>query len=505
MPTTLRSVVDASAQVAATRSRDAKTAIVAALLADTAPEDLDVVAHYLAGTLRQRRTGVAWGSLRARRTPAADPTLTVAEVDAAFERLAALAGPGSVDKRRAELDALLGAATEAEQEWLIAVVTGNLRQGASESLLIDAAARAASVEVAEVRRAAMLAGSAAEAVALALTGGVEALRGVGLSVGRPVQPMLAASEKDIATAMAKADPSGAPVAVDVKLDGIRLQAHRDGDRVRLATRTLQDVTERLPEVVEAVLALPVERCVLDGEAMLIGPDNRPRAFQETAARTASDAGEAVAAFFFDALQVDGDVLLDEPAEVRFAALERVVPPALRVGRTVTADPAVAEEFARHALAAGHEGVVVKNLSSPYAAGRRGSGWVKVKPVHTLDLVVLAVERGSGRRAGMLSNIHLGARDPQTGGFVLLGKTFKGMTDEMLRWQTGRFRELETSDDGWVVTLRPEQVVEIAFDGVQRSTRYPGGVALRFARVVRYRDDKQAAEADTIDDVRAFLT
>lgn len=294
------------------------------------------------------------------------------------------------------------------------------------------------------------------------------------------------------------------MAVDAKLDGIRLQVHRDGDVVRLATRTLQDVTARLPEVVEAVLALPVTRCVLDGEAIALDPDGRAMAFQETAARTAADAGTEITAFFFDALHVDGRDLLDEPAHVRFAELERIVPEPLRVDRIVTDDAAVAEDFARDMLAAGHEGVVVKNLESPYAAGRRGSAWVKVKPVHTLDLVVLAVERGSGRRKGTLSNIHLGARDPDTGGFVLLGKTFKGMTDDMLAWQTRRFTELSTGDDGWTVSVRPEQVVEIAFDGVQRSRRYPGGVALRFARVLRYRDDKRADEADTIDAVRAFL-
>lgn len=505
MSTLLTEVVRASSEVSAASARGVKVAVLADLLGRVPPEDVDLVAHYLAGTLRQRRTGVDWGSLRERPTPAVEATLDVAAVDAAFDRLAALSGQGSVAARKAELRDLFGAATASEQEWLAAVITGNLRQGALDAMVLDAAAKAAGVPVAEIRRAAMLSGSVATAARLALTGGRDALSAVALQVGRPVLPMLAASEKTVEAAVAKATGgSGGTVAVDAKLDGIRLQVHRDGDVVRLATRTLQDVTARLPEVVEAVLALPVTRCVLDGEAIALDPDGRAMAFQETAARTAADAGTEITTFFFDALHVDGRDLLDEPAHVRFAELERIVPEPLRVARIVTADAAVAEDFARDMLAAGHEGVVVKNLESPYAAGRRGSAWVKVKPVHTLDLVVLAVERGSGRRKGTLSNIHLGARDPDTGGFVLLGKTFKGMTDAMLAWQTRRFTELSTGDDGWTVSVRPEQVVEIAFDGVQRSRRYPGGVALRFARVLRYRDDKRADEADTIDAVRAFL-
>jgi DNA ligase-1 len=294
------------------------------------------------------------------------------------------------------------------------------------------------------------------------------------------------------------------VAVDWKIDGIRLQAHKDGDRVLLATRTLEDITARLPEVVEVVRSLPAGRAVVDGEALALGPDGRPRPFQETASRTASGAGAAITPYFFDLLHLDGEDLLDRPAHERAARLAALVPEGHRVPRSVVGDPAGIREVFDTAVAAGHEGVVVKSLDAPYAAGRRGSGWVKVKPVHTLDLVVLAVEEGSGRRRGWLSNIHLGARDPATGGFVMLGKTFKGMTDEMLAWQTERFTELMTERDDWVVRVRPEQVVEVAFDGLQRSTRYPGGLALRFARVVRYRDDKTAGEADTIEDVRRFL-
>ncbi|HLS62456.1 MAG TPA: ATP-dependent DNA ligase, partial [Ruania sp.] len=327
-----------------------------------------------------------------------------------------------------------------------------------------------------------------------------------------VSPMLASSAPDLATAWTKVSSAVEQVAVEVKLDGIRIQAHKNGERVLLATRSLEDITDRLPEVAEIVRALPAQRLVLDGEALALGPDGRAVPFQETAARTATAATGAgsvpgerltITPFFFDLLLRDEADLLDAPAGERWGHLEQLVGTEHRVGRLVTTKEAAAEEFLAGALQAGHEGVVLKSTVAPYAAGRRGAAWVKVKPVHTLDLVVLAVEPGSGRRRGWLSNIHLGARDP-AGGFVMLGKTFKGMTDEMLTWQTERFTELATDRTEWVVRLRPEQVVEVAFDGVQRSSRYPGGLALRFARVLRYRDDKTPAEADTIEDVRAFL-
>jgi DNA ligase 1 len=349
----------------------------------------------------------------------------------------------------------------------------------------------------------------------AMTGGEDALAEVGLEVGRPVLPMLASSATDVPAAMQKAGGGpGQPVAVDVKLDGIRIQVHRRGDEVQVATRSLEDITARLPEVVAVARSLPAQEFVLDGEALALGDDGRPRPFQETASRTTRSnhrGGVAVTPYFFDVLHVDGHDLLDAPGAERLAALDALVPEEHRVPRLVTDSVAAAEQFAQTALAGGHEGVVVKSLSIGYAAGRRGAGWVKVKPVHTLDLVVLAVEWGSGRREGWLSNIHLGARDPSAndgaGGYVMLGKTFKGMTDEMLAWQTQRFTDLavspETMRDGYVVPLRPEQVVEIAFDGLQRSTRYPGGLALRFARVLRYRDDKGPDEADTIDTVRSL--
>jgi DNA ligase-1 len=375
--------------------------------------------------------------------------------------------------------------------------------------MLAAIASAAQVPESAVRRAAMLSGYAGPVAVAALEGGVEALDAVGLEVGRPLRPMLAASAPDVDSAWEQVS-GGQSVFVDGKLDGIRLQAHRDGGSVRLYTRSLDDITDRLPEVVEAVLALPAQRLVVDGEAIALDARGRPRPFQETASRTMSSTGvEAlrtavpVTPYFFDLLHVDGTDLLDDPAVERFRRLTALVPPEALVPRVTATSAAQAQEFFDRLVADGHEGVVVKAAGAPYAAGRRGAGWVKVKPRHTLDLVVLAVEWGTGRRQGWLSNIHLGARDPGTGGFVMLGKTFKGMTDEMLAWQTERFLGLETSREGHVVHVRPEQVVEIAFDGIQTSSRYPGGMALRFARVLRYRDDKTAEEADTVDTVRAL--
>lgn len=492
-----------SATVASTRSRKAKVAALAACLGSARPDEREVVVAYLGGSLRQRRTGLGWRSLTALPAPAEQPSLGVLEVHAAFDEIAALAGPGSQRDRARAVETLFGQASAAEQQWLRGVVTGEVRQGALDSLVQEALARAAGVPLAAVRRAAMLAGSTVAVAARAFEGEA-ALAAVGLVVGRPVLPMLASSAGSVAEAIAKL---GGTAAVDTKLDGIRIQVHRDGDDVVIATRTLDDITARLPEVAEVVRRLPADSLVLDGEAMTVGAEGRPRPFQETASRTATRgiSEVRVAPYFFDLLHLDGRDLLDLPLAERLAELDRIVPEPVRVPRLVTDDAQAAEAFAKDALAAGQEGVVVKSLTLPWEAGRRGAGWIKVKPVHTLDLVVLAVEWGSGRRKGWLSNIHLGARDPDTGELVMLGKTFKGMSDEMLRWQTERFTELAVGGThDWVVRVRPEQVVEIALDGVQRSTTYPGGVALRFARVVRYRDDKQPAEADTIETVRALL-
>jgi DNA ligase 1 len=507
----LADVVTTSAEVAATRSRKAKVAAFAELLGRVAGsdrEEIETVTSYLAGSLRQRRTGLGWRSMQSLPAPAAEPSLTVLEVHEAFERIAALAGAGSQATRAAAVDDLFGRATADEQPWLRGIVTGEVRQGALDSLVQEGLAAAGGVPLAAVRRAAMMAGSTVSVAAAALTGGEEALSSYVLEVGRPVLPMLASSATTVEAAMAKA--GGGAVAVDTKLDGIRIQVHRRDDEVIIATRSLEDITARLPEVVSVVRGLPSSSFVLDGEVLALDDQGRPRPFQETASRTAMSEGVHLTPYFFDLLHLDGEDLVDSPGSERLAALSRLVPEEHLVPRLVTADLAEAEAFTSRVLDLGHEGVVVKNLAAPYDAGRRGSAWVKVKPVHTLDLVVLAVEWGSGRRRGWLSNIHLGARDAKEDGssdFVMLGKTFKGMTDEMLAWQTERFTELAVDPasvrDHHVVRLRPEQVVEIAFDGLQRSTRYPGGLALRFARVVRYRDDKTADQADTIETVRGL--
>jgi DNA ligase-1 len=499
-------VVETSEAVAATRSRTAKIETIAATLARMSPAELPAGAAFLAGEPRQRRLGVGWASLRDAPPPAASPGLTVTDVDTAFERLAALAGSGSQASRAAVLDSLFAAATAPEQRYLRGLIVGDLRQGALQSIVTDAVAKAAGVPAADARRALMLLGDAGELARIALTEGVEGLRAVRLQVGRPIHPMLAGSAPDLGTAMEKTGPA----ALEWKLDGARIQVHRDGSDIGVYTRSLDDVTARVPEVVEAVLALPADRLVLDGEAIALQDDGRPQPFQVTGSRFGSsrDVGELrrtipLTPFVFDVLHADGEDLLDLPGADRAERLAGLLPGAMRVPRRVPGSEDEAAAFQREALARGHEGVLVKALAAPYAAGRRGAGWIKVKPRHTLDLVVLAAEWGHGRRQGWLSNLHLGARADDGSGFVMLGKTFKGLTDALLAWQTERLLELETSRSGITVFVRPELVVEIAFDGLQRSRRYPGGVALRFARVLRYRDDKRADEADTLSTVLAL--
>lgn len=503
----LARVIETSAAVAGTRSRTAKVAALAAALREAAPEEVALVTDYLAGRLPQRTVGVGWRGLQRLPGGAAESTLTVGEVDAAFSGLQAMAGAGSAASRSGAVDDLFGRATEPEQRWLVGLVTGELRQGAGDGVMLKAVAAAADVPEAAVRRAVMLAGFAGPVAAAALSAGggelaEQALARIRLEVGRPLRPMLAGSAPEVAEVV----DGSASLAVETKVDGIRLQAHLRDGAVRLFTRTLEEVTDRMPEVVEALAALPATQAVLDGEVIALADDGRAEPFQVTGARTASSAEPqalrarvSLTTFLFDLLHLDGRDLVDEPGGARWAVLQGLAPHLL-VPRIVTDDPERAREFFTDQVAAGHEGVVIKSLGAPYAAGRRGAGWVKVKPRHTLDLVVLAVEWGSGRRRGWLSNIHLGARDPATGELVMLGKTFKGMTDAMLTWQTERFLELETHREGHVVHVRPEQVVEIAYDGVQRSTRYPGGVALRFARVLRYRDDKPVREIDTVPTV-----
>jgi DNA ligase-1 len=513
-----------------------------------------VVVAFLSGELRQRQIGVGYASLGGALPGAALPgaalpgaalpgealpgggALTVAETDAVFEAVGQVAGAGAQAERRRLLAVLFGRASQTEREFLVRLLAGELHQGALEGVMVEAVARAAGVPAAEVRRAHLLAGSLPLVAQAALTAAWPAarapaaatepepdsgaalatLRAFGLKVGRPLRPMLASSAATVADAFARLSPA----VVEWKIDGIRVQVHRTGTDVAVFTRTLDDITIRVPEITEAVLALDVRAAVFDGEAVALAPDGRPRPFQVTASRTGSHmdvarqrADTPLTPFFFDLLHLDGTDLIDEPAHVRQARLAAVMPARLLVPRLVTEDVDAAGAFFADAVGRGHEGVVVKSPDARYAAGRRGSEWIKVKPRHTLDLVVLAAEWGHGRRRGWLSNLHLGARDPATGSLVMLGKTFKGLTDEMLTWQTKRLLELadppgsgpagDLKNAYGVLWVRPELVVEIAFDGVQGSPRYPGGVALRFARVLRHRPDKPAAEADTIESVLAL--
>ncbi|KUL43534.1 MULTISPECIES: ATP-dependent DNA ligase [Streptomyces violaceusniger group] len=507
----LADVALASRQVAATAARSEKIAALARLFRRTEPAEAAVVITYLAGKLPQRRTGVGWSTLRHRREPAAEPTLTVLDVDEALTRVAAVSGTGATAARKRLVGELLAAATKDEQGFLLGLIGGELRQGALEGLAVEGLAEAVGAPAAEVRRAVMVGGSLGSVAEALLARGPEALADFRLEVGRPVLPMLAQSAKDLDEAM---DRLG-PCAVEEKLDGIRVQVHRDGEDVRIYTRTLDEITDRLPEVVTAARELAVDRAILDGEVILLDADGRPRPFQETSARVGSrlDVAGASAALplspvFFDLLVVDDRDLLDLPTRERHVELARIAPGPRRVRRLVADDPAdpetrrAAREFATDVLTRGHEGVLVKALEAPYGAGRRGASWLKVKPVHTLDLVVLAAEWGHGRRTGKLSNLHLGARAAD-GTYLMLGKTFKGLTDAMLEWQTQALLGIAVSDDGWVVRVRPELVVEVAFDGLQRSTRYPAGVTLRFARVLRYREDKPADQADTVEAVLAL--
>ncbi|GAA0686695.1 ATP-dependent DNA ligase [Kitasatospora atroaurantiaca] len=505
----LQRLARTSRATAAEPARNTKIALLAECLRELGPQEIPAAVALLSGESRRLRVGVGYAALQELPEPASEATLGVRETEDALAAIAAVHGKGAQAERRRLLEELFGRATAEEQDFLRAVLVGELRQGALDAVMADAVAKAAGVPATAVRRALMFRGSARAVAAAALEGGAPALHAFGLEVGRPVRPMLAASAPDVATALERV----APAALEWKLDGIRVQVHRDGDEVSVFTRSLDDITARVPEVVEAARSLSARSAVLDGEAIALGPDDRPRPFQVTAARTASRqdpeqlrAEVPLRVFFFDLLHRDGEDLIDLPAEQRWAGLAEVVPEPLRVPRTVTGEPGPARAFFRDALAHGHEGVVVKDPAAPYAAGRRGAGWIKVKPRHTLDLVVLAAEWGSGRRRGFLSNLHLGARSGGEAGlepWVMLGKTFKGLTDELLIWQTGQLLAREVSRDSYVVRVRPELVVEIAFDGIQRSPRYPAGLTLRFARVLRYREDKPAEEADTIAAVRAL--
>ncbi|HEX9066117.1 MAG TPA: ATP-dependent DNA ligase [Streptosporangiaceae bacterium] len=584
----LSEVAATSAVVARTPARLAKIEAIAGLLGRVPPDEVRIATAFLSGELTQRQIGVGYAALvglpeagesgsddssgavlaeagaeepagftaegelaaavaeaGAGSGPAAQPSLTLTEADEAFERIGRLTGPGSQAARRELLAGVLGRTTGDERRFLIRLLAGDLRQGALEGVMIEAVAKAAGVPAAEVRRAHQLRGSLPE-VAQAALGAAAApgqedrksavtavLRSFTLRVGQPVRPMLAASAPDLDAALDRISPA----VLEWKIDGVRIQVHKDGEQVRVFTRTLDDITGRVPEIAAMARSLTVGSAVIDGEAVALRSDGRPHPFQVTSARAASQQGAPSAparrsggrltdvtltAFLFDLLHVDGQDLLERPASERFGHLEQIAPAGTLIPHLVTGDRDQAAGFFAEALGHGHEGVVVKAPDSTYGAGRRGSDWIKVKPRTTLDLVILAAEWGHGRRTGWLSNLHLGARDPDGGGFVMLGKTFKGLTDAMLAWQTERlleladppqqagleFRASDSGDDarGWrygVVRVRPELVAEIAFDGVQASRRYPGGVTLRFARVLRYREDKPAGEADTLETVRAL--
>jgi DNA ligase-1 len=500
-------IVATSTAVAATSSRSEKIGRIAELLRRVEPSEAAIAVAYLSGQLRQRQIGVGYASIRDLPTHVESPTLTLLDVDTALEQIGLVAGRDSQSTRRRLLNDLFASATQDEQRFLMRLIVGELRQGALEGVMQEALARALEVPITEVRRAVMLRGDLGAVAEAGARDGLTGLASFHLEVGRPLLPMLAQSATSVSAAMERISPA----AIEWKLDGARVQIHVDGDDVRVFTRSLDDITSRVPEVVELAHSLAVRSVVLDGESLALKPDGRPEPFQVSASRLGSRldverlrASLPLTTFVFDILHLDGEDLVDHPSQARHAALASVVEESARAPRIVTSSVAEAEAFMQDTLSRGHEGVLVKSPESAYEAGRRGTGWIKVKPVVTLDLVILAAEWGHGRRQGWLSNLHLGARDPSSGSFVMLGKTFKGLTDEMLRWQTAKFQELEDHHDKWTVYLRPELVAEIAFDSVQRSPRYPGGVALRFARVLRYREDKRPEEADTIQTVQALF-
>ena len=504
-------LVQVSRAVAQSSGRLDKIAKLAELLGRLSGDELQIAIGFLTGWPRQGKLGVGWATLSSAREERAAPeaTLALSDVDATFTALQGVKGKRSAAEKLRLLREMFARATPDEQDFLGALALGEVRQGALEGVMADAVAKAIGAPAPAVRRAAMLAGDLGAVARAVSTDGLAALEQFQVQLFRPVQPMLADSAADVAEAMA--EMSGETAAIEWKLDGARIQVHKQGARVVVYTRNLNDVTAAVPEVVEALMSIGAREVILDGEVIALTPDGQPLSFQTTMRRFGRRLDVdtlrnelPLTPFFFDILRHDGEDVMDKPLSERIALLERAIPANLRVPRIVTSDGGVASAFEKDARARGHEGVMVKNLSAPYAAGRRGSAWLKVKTAKTLDLVVLAVEWGSGRRHGKLSNLHLGARDPAAGGFVMLGKTFKGMTDELLEWQTKELLARETSRDGHIVHVRPELVVEIAFNDVQRSPHYPGGVALRFARVKGYRPDKHPSEADTIETVRAFL-
>jgi len=501
--TRLAELVRASNQVAATSSRLAKIRSLADFLRPLEREEIEIALPYLSGDIRQGRLAVGYAALQSARSVAtAAPRLALSDVDATFQELKAVKGKGAAERRSALLRELFERATAEEQDFLVRLIVGELRQGALEGIMVEAVAAAASLPPADVRRAVAFAGAIAPVAAAALSGGASALAQFSVQLMQPVLPMLAQPAEDMKEAMGALGTA----LVEWKLDGARVQVHKSGDDVRLYTRNLNEVTARVPEIVSAVRGISATRLILDGEAIALRANGRPHPFPVTMSRFGSQqdphaAEVRLSVFFFDCLYLNGETLFDHPTRERRSALTAALPNTMITPAVVTSDATEAERFYQEALAAGHEGVMAKALDAPYEAGRRGAGWLKVKRARTLDLVVLAAEWGHGRRRGWLSNLHLGARDPDTGGFVMLGKTFKGMTDQLLAWQTVELQKRAVSKDQWVVHVRPEMVVEIAFNDLQESSQYPGGLALRFARVKGYRPDKRPDEADTIDTVR----
>ena len=497
-------VVEASAAVARSSARLQKIARLADLFRALAPDEIDTVIALLSGAPRQGRIGLGYATISevAHVAPADTPQLTVSEVDTTLGALAATTGVGSARDRVQQLSALFAKATHEEQDFLRRILYGELRQGALEGVVLEAVAKAAGIGAAKLRRAVLMAGNLPAAARVALTAGERGLDAISVRVLQPVRPMLADSADGVDEALESPD-----MTLEYKLDGARVQLHKSADEVRVFSRTLNDVTASVPEIVSLVRTLPQDQLILDGEVIALKTDGTPHQFQTTMRRFGRTRGVAalqdelpLSLFAFDCLFADGTPLLDEPLSRRIDALHAAAP-AVAVPRVIRPTREEAHAFARSALDHGHEGVMAKSLVAPYAAGRRGSAWLKVKQARTLDLVVLAAEWGHGRRQGWLSNLHLGARDAATGTFVMLGKTFKGMTDEMLAWQTQHLLALEVAREGITVFVRPELVVEVAFNEIQDSRQYPGGLTLRFARVKRYRQDKKPADANTIDDVR----
>ncbi len=500
----LAAVVETSRRVAETSKRLEKVDLLARLLHQLHPEEIEIVVRFLAGSIRQGRIGIGYAAVRDARGPVAETaSLEVAEVDRIFQSIVATSGSGSQRQRLELLHQLLSRSTEPEQQFLMRLLMGELRQGALEAVMVEALAKASGAPVERVRRAVMLAGNIAPVARALLEHGEPALAQYDVQLFRPVQPMLAGTADDVGEALADLGQA----ALEFKLDGARVQVHRSQDDVVVYSRSLNDVTAAVPEVVEAVRALPVQDLILDGEVLSLLPDGRPQPFQITMRRFGRKLdvqrmrGELpMTPFWFDLLYLNGGNLLDEPQSRRFNALSEIAGSSL-IPHLTTSDSVRADEFLAQSLQLGHEGIMAKAVDARYAAGARGQSWLKVKRARTLDLVILAAEWGHGRRHGKLSNLHLGAPDAEKGGFAMLGKTFKGLTDEMLAWQTEELLKLEISRDSYTVYVQPKLVVEIAFNEIQVSPRYPSGLALRFARVKRYRTDKSAAQADTFQTVQ----